>query len=146
MCGGVIAPQARFGQVTRVGTVVFHCERRERVLLRDIFLFGTATILFTPRHSGRALGGLECRAGGTESVPQSGPARVQYLMRMTGLEIIETFTALRAQPRAVRPAQRRQWQCQHHLVPDQRFEVDQVVDQERAISSSSVVAAVVESG
>jgi len=43
-CGGVRAPQARFGQVTRVGTVVFHCERRERVLLRDIFLFGTATI------------------------------------------------------------------------------------------------------
>ena len=31
-------------QVTRVGTEAFHCERRERVLLRDIFLFGTATI------------------------------------------------------------------------------------------------------
>jgi hypothetical protein len=28
-----------------VGTTdVFHCERRERVLLRDIFRFGTATI------------------------------------------------------------------------------------------------------
>jgi len=30
---------------TTVGTtVVFHCARRERVLLRDIFRFGTATI------------------------------------------------------------------------------------------------------
>jgi hypothetical protein len=31
------------GQATRVGTVVFHCERRCRVLLRDFFRFGTAT-------------------------------------------------------------------------------------------------------
>ena len=32
------------GHVVRLAAVVFHCERRERVLLRDIFLFGTATI------------------------------------------------------------------------------------------------------
>jgi len=43
-CGGVSAPHARFGQTTRVGTLAFHCDLRERVLLRDIFLFGTATI------------------------------------------------------------------------------------------------------
>ncbi|MDT4975174.1 MAG: hypothetical protein QOG98_932, partial [Pseudonocardiales bacterium] len=43
VCGSFISPQARFGQITRVGAVVFHCERRARVLLRDIFRFGTAT-------------------------------------------------------------------------------------------------------
>ncbi len=43
MCGGFNAPQARLEQVASVGTVVFHIERRERVLLRDIFRFGTAT-------------------------------------------------------------------------------------------------------
>src|SRR6478752_1870479 len=57
-CGGVIAPHARFGQVTRVGALVFHCERRERVLLRDIFLFGTATIdlLLVTRRTRHAAG------------------------------------------------------------------------------------------
>jgi hypothetical protein len=32
-------------QVTRVGATAFHCDRRWRVLLRDIFRFGTATVL-----------------------------------------------------------------------------------------------------
>src|ERR1700722_15614468 len=31
------------GQLTNVGALVFHCERRERVLLRDILRLGTAT-------------------------------------------------------------------------------------------------------
>jgi hypothetical protein len=31
------------GQLTSVGAADFHCERRERVLLRDILRFGTAT-------------------------------------------------------------------------------------------------------
>jgi hypothetical protein len=43
VCGSFISPQARFGQRTSVGAVVFHCERRARVLLRDFFRFGTAT-------------------------------------------------------------------------------------------------------
>jgi len=30
---------------TNVGAVAFHCERRDRVLLRDIFRFGTATVV-----------------------------------------------------------------------------------------------------
>jgi hypothetical protein len=33
----------QFGQLTRVDAEVFHWERRERVLLRDILRFGTAT-------------------------------------------------------------------------------------------------------
>ena len=36
--------QAGFTQVTVGTTEVFHCARRERVLLRDILRFGTATI------------------------------------------------------------------------------------------------------
>jgi len=42
-CGGFVARQARFEQVTSVGTAAFHCARRERVFDRDIRRFGTAT-------------------------------------------------------------------------------------------------------
>jgi hypothetical protein len=37
-------------QVTSVGTDAFHWDRRCRVLLRDIFLFGTATVLSSLLH------------------------------------------------------------------------------------------------
>ncbi len=40
-----MARHAALAQVTRVGAEVFHCDRRERVLLRDIFRFGTATTI-----------------------------------------------------------------------------------------------------
>ena len=43
-CGRCFAPQAGLAQVTSVGATAFHCERRCRVLLRDIFRFGTATV------------------------------------------------------------------------------------------------------
>ena len=43
-CGRCLAPQAGLEQVTRVGATAFHCDRRWRVLLRDIFRFGTAMI------------------------------------------------------------------------------------------------------
>jgi hypothetical protein len=43
-CGGLGWPQALFGQGARVGAVAFHIDRRERVLARDIFRFGTATV------------------------------------------------------------------------------------------------------
>lgn len=38
--------------VVSVGALVFHCERRERVLLRDFLRFGTATYF--------SLGGSTC--------------------------------------------------------------------------------------
>jgi len=41
--GSFSSPQARFGQGTSVGALVFHCDRRDRVLLREVFRFGTAT-------------------------------------------------------------------------------------------------------
>ena len=44
-CGRCLAPQAGLAQVTRVGATAFHCDRRWRVLLRDIFRFGTATVI-----------------------------------------------------------------------------------------------------
>ena len=47
MCGSLGWPQARLGQLTRVGALVFHCERRARVLARDIFRFGTATAIYS---------------------------------------------------------------------------------------------------
>jgi hypothetical protein len=47
VCGSLGWPQARLGQVTRVGALVFHCERRARVLARDIFRFGTATAIYS---------------------------------------------------------------------------------------------------
>ena len=43
-CGRCLAPHAGLAQVTRVGAVVFQAERRWRVLLRDIFRFGTAIV------------------------------------------------------------------------------------------------------
>ena len=37
-------PHAGLAHVTRVGAVAFHALRRCRVLLRDIFRLGTATV------------------------------------------------------------------------------------------------------
>jgi hypothetical protein len=36
------------GQVTRAGAAVFHCDLRDRVLLRDMRRLGTATLGFLP--------------------------------------------------------------------------------------------------
>jgi hypothetical protein len=44
VCGSFGRRQARFSQRTSVGADVFHCDRRDRVLLRDIRRFGTATV------------------------------------------------------------------------------------------------------
>jgi len=44
-----LEPQAGLAQVTSEGATAFHCERRCRVLLRDIFRFGTATVLLLCR-------------------------------------------------------------------------------------------------
>lgn len=41
VCGSFGSRQ--FGHVTSCGAVVFHCARRDLVLLRDIFRLGTAT-------------------------------------------------------------------------------------------------------
>jgi hypothetical protein len=40
-------PQARFGQITKVAALVFQCDRRERVLLREVLRLGTATVIYS---------------------------------------------------------------------------------------------------
>jgi hypothetical protein len=40
-----LAPQAGLAQVARAGATAFHCERRWRELLRDIFRIGTAMVV-----------------------------------------------------------------------------------------------------
>ena len=93
-----------------MGTVAFHCDRRERVLLRDIFLLGTATIESPCRYllagAGR-FGPIRVLGGtGGEFLPKSVPARVQCLMGVTRFEIIEPFAAFHAHPRTVGTAER----------------------------------------
>lgn len=43
MCGSFICLHRL--HVANAGIFAFHCDLRARVLLRDIFLFGTATVL-----------------------------------------------------------------------------------------------------
>lgn len=49
-CGGFGCRQARFEHGAKVGAVVFHWDRRERVFDRDILRFGTATLLILLWH------------------------------------------------------------------------------------------------
>ena len=85
------------GQATSVGADVFHCERRERVLLRDIRRLGTATsallsVFYSVSNvklAKRTPAGVRVR-------------RVPVLRARVG----EPRTAFGAQPRAVFPAQR----------------------------------------
>jgi len=44
-----LAPQAGLAQVARLAGTAFQAERRWRVLLRDIFRFGTATVISSTR-------------------------------------------------------------------------------------------------
>src|SRR3954453_18037137 len=53
-CGRCLAPHAGLLQVTSEGATAFHCERRWRVLLRDIFRFGTATMYSLSGPAGRS--------------------------------------------------------------------------------------------
>ena len=85
------------GQATSVGADVFHCARRERVLLRDIRRLGTAT---------SALLSVFCSIGNIK-LPKRAPAgvlvrRVPVLRARVG----EPRAAFGAQPWAVFLAQR----------------------------------------
>jgi hypothetical protein len=104
-----LAPQAGLAQVTRVGATAFHCERRWRVLLRDIFRFGTATVFssYVDRGPGQALPALGTAQGSRWSVfvvlqrGQARPSRVdRSLVRVIGI-IRQSRAALDAQPRTV---------------------------------------------
>lgn len=124
------------GQLTSTGRDAFHWERRVRVLLRDIFRFGTATsiLLGHPRGRGRSLiwspralwrGGCAPVVDGSRWVPHSTgsldsllvgllrdvaerlPTRVDTVaVTVVGPGVGELDTALGAQAGAVRAAQR----------------------------------------
>ena len=120
-CGGLSSPHALFGHGDRVGAVAFHIDRRERVLERDIFRFGTATsvpLLFVvrrPRVGGQRRQRLECRPPGVD------------LLVMVLRVVLEPRPALGAQARAVVPAHRLERQARKHCVPEHRLEVDHLV-------------------
>jgi hypothetical protein len=85
------------GQLTSVGADVFHCARRERVLLRDIRRLGTAT---------SALLSVFYSVGNVKLAKRT-PAGIHVrTMPVVWARFGEPNAALGAQPRAVFPAQR----------------------------------------
>jgi hypothetical protein len=82
---------------TSVGADVFHCARRERVLLRDIFRLGTATsALLSVFYSVRNI-----------KLAKQTPTGIYVLTVPVELACFgELRTAFGAKPRAVFPAQR----------------------------------------
>ncbi len=113
-CGRCLAPHAGLAQVASAGTVAFHCERRWRVLLRDIFRFGTATVSLSSTDGGLAglvvLVVLVVLVLRVLLVPrqalQGCPAWVGLLLVTVVRVVREPGAALDAQPGAVLPAQR----------------------------------------
>ena len=98
---------------------VFHCDRRARVLLRDIFRFGTATVV-TPSSS--------CPVGCLVAANAASAAQRGSICSCawSGRQVVQPLPAARAQAGAVRPAQRRRRQGEHHRVTHHRFEVEQI--------------------
>lgn len=64
-------------QVTRVGSEAFHCERRWRVLERDVLRLGTGTVL-------PSLVGLLLSVRVSQG-RQGGPARIEHLVGVVGI-------------------------------------------------------------
>jgi len=106
------------GQLSSVGADVFHCERRECVLLRDILRLGTATSALLSIFRGSFCSCIRLLLGGAGrmtllllvrniKLAERGPPGVHVLaMSVVRARLGEVGTALRAQPRAVFPAQR----------------------------------------
>src|SRR6478609_1965558 len=98
MCGCIWA--LHWGHVVSVVAVVFQFARRERVLERDVFRFGTATSV--PLLFDGALGG---GAGvGGQRVERSPPG-VDHFVLVAGI-IGQVHSTLGAQTRTVLPAHR----------------------------------------
>src|SRR3954467_1919335 len=111
MCGSFLSWHC--GHSTRAAACAFHCERRWWVLLRDFFRFGTATSALLAFYScfGKAL---QCR-----------PPGVGDVVTVVGTGVSQPYTALRAEAGTVFPAQRGQRKCEHHRVPEYRFEIEE---------------------
>src|SRR4051794_11588167 len=102
-------------RVVSVVAVAFHCERRARVLLRDIFRFGTATSLLL-------------RVVLRQQALQLRPPGVGALVRVRRV-VGQACPALGAQTRAVVPAHGLERQGRHQRVVQHGLQVDQVVPQ-----------------
>ena len=93
------------GQATVATGVVFHCARRDRVLLRDIFRLGTATTL-TPLRSSSGTGRPSAgRAAGGSAPPAA--RRAAPRSRGTALDSLRGtagWSAVQAPPRPAAPA------------------------------------------
>jgi hypothetical protein len=127
----------QFGQTISCGAVVFHCARRDLVLLRDIFRLGTATsvLLSLSRHGIRP----RCRyfilaltAGWLlaiwlvgPKVLQRGPHSPTLLMPVSGLGIGQPDATLDAQALAPLLAQGRERQLEHDRVAQRPLQVQQ---------------------
>ena len=114
MCGWAAAPH--WGHVVRVVGAAFQFARRERVLDRDIFRFGTATSV-----------PLLLRVVLQQSA-EGRPSGVDHFMMVVRV-LGEVQTALGAQPRAVVPTHGLERQGGNHRVPQHGLEVDEVVHQ-----------------
>src|SRR4029079_17888526 len=108
MCGWVAAPHC--GHVVSVVGVAFQFARRERVLERDIFRFGTATSV-----------PLLLRVVAQQST-EGRPPRVDHFMMMVRV-LREVHPTLGTQPGAVRPTYRLERQRRHDGVPEHGLEV-----------------------
>ena len=131
--------QAGFTQVTVGTTEVFHCARRERVLLRDILRFGTATIfssdLLPAGWLSLARGCADQRLPVLVSVltaeikpRQLFPSRINLRFVPVVRVVVQIETAFLAQAEAVGITQGRERQLQHHSVTQGLLEVDGVVN------------------
>jgi hypothetical protein len=109
------------GQLTSVGAEVFHCARRERVLLRDIFRLGTAT---------SALLSIFYSVRNVKLAKRSPPGIGVRIVPVQRARLSELDSALGTQPRAVFPAQRRKRQRKHHRIAEGRFQVKPVAVKE----------------
>src|SRR6476661_3308695 len=114
MCGWAAAPH--WGQVVSVVGVAFQFARRERVLERDIYRFGTATSV-----------PLLLRVVPQQSA-EGRPPRVDHFMMVVRV-LREVHPTLGTQPRAVGPAHRFERQGRDDGVPEHGLEVDEITDQ-----------------
>lgn len=106
-------------QVTRVGVAAFHCERRLRVLDREVFRFGTGTVV---PYLLSLMWFYEAR--------KCGPARIGRVVQVSGI-IVEPDAAFGAQARTILATQRGHRKGQHHGIAKRWLKIDEIVVDQR---------------
>ena len=121
------------GQLTSVGAAVFHCARRERVLLRDILRLGTATGCLLSVSGAVPAAGLVVLVKSIELAQRLPLGENRVLVPVSRPGVRETDSALDAQARAILAAERRQRQGEHHGVAQDRLQVEQVTLEQQLV-------------